>query len=116
KTTLLEGSVQITSSLPTSTSLRGRNSASRGDLPVRDPYTTRGEAIVLKPGQQATLKGEAIQVKQVDPELATAWKNNKFIFESQQISEIMRMVARWYDVEIVYSGEVPQDRYSGTVS
>jgi transmembrane sensor len=74
-----------------------------------------GKAI-LKPGQQALLKGAAISINETDTEQAVAWKNNKFMFDHEDISGIMRMVARWYDVEVIYSGGITQEKFTGSVS
>ena len=72
--------------------------------------------VVLRPNQQSTLRGESLKVEQVDAELAVAWKNNQFIFEKEDIRYIMRMISRWYNVEIVYHGELPSTTFSGGVS
>ncbi|POY37932.1 anti-sigma factor [Solitalea longa] len=89
KTTLLEGSIKLTSD---------------------------NISEILSPGEQAVSQNGKLNVQAVDAELAVAWKYNKFVFDSQQITEIMRMVARWYDVEVIYNGPIPEDLYSGTVS
>jgi transmembrane sensor len=72
--------------------------------------------VVLKPNQQSTFRGGSLKVEEVDPELAVAWKNNQFIFEKEDIRYIMRMISRWYNVEIVYHGELPSTTFSGGVS
>lgn len=72
--------------------------------------------VILKPNQQSSLNGTHIKVENVDPELAIAWKNNQFIFEQDDIRYIMRMISRWYNVEIVYQGELPITTFSGAVS
>jgi transmembrane sensor len=72
--------------------------------------------VVLKPNQQSTLRGGSLKVEEVDAELAGAWKNNQFIFEKEDIRYIMRMISRWYNVEIVYQGELPSTTFSGGVS
>jgi transmembrane sensor len=72
--------------------------------------------VVLKPNQQSTLREGSLKVEEVDAELAVAWKNNQFIFEKEDIRYIMRMISRWYNVEIVYHGELPSTTFSGGVS
>jgi len=72
--------------------------------------------IKLKPNQQAVLINNTIKVTTIDPEQAIAWKNNKFMFESQDIREIMTIIARWYNVKVVYEGPVPEDKFGGSVS
>lgn len=65
-----------------------------------------GESKTLQPGQQAIL-GETLQVANVDPMLAVDWKNGNFYFNDESIYSIMRKLARWYDIEVIYQGNVP---------
>jgi len=71
---------------------------------------------IIKPGQQASGSGLNIIISNVDTELAVAWKNNKFMFEKENIQSIMNKIKRWYNVEIFYSGEVSKQLYTGSVS
>lgn len=71
---------------------------------------------VLKPGDQAVLNPHALSVNRVDTERAVAWKNNKFLFENDDIQYIMRMISRWYDVDVLYTGEIPTEKFGGGVS
>lgn len=89
KTTLLEGSVKV---------------------------SAWDNSNVLKPGQQAKLYDGKIQISETDTDLAVAWKNNEFVVESEHIETIMKMIARWYNVEVVYIGEKTSQRFSGKVS
>lgn len=90
KTTLVEGSVKVKNS--------------------------NGLSKILKPGEQSALSGNEIEIRTVDPELAIAWKNNLFIFDSNDIRHVMRMIARWYDVDVKFKGPIPDDRFGGSVS
>ncbi|HMI01688.1 MAG TPA: FecR domain-containing protein [Pedobacter sp.] len=101
KTTLLEGSVRVYN-LPE---------------PGKDYETLADRMVLLKPNQQSVLAGSnRLAVTDIDPEAAVAWKNNKFMFDSQSITDIMRMVSRWYNVEVIYTGELPTDKFWGSVS
>jgi len=71
---------------------------------------------ILEPGEQAINTNQKIRVKQVDTEDAIAWKNGKFKFKNENIQDLMRKIARWYDVEVVYDGEMTRKDFSGTVS
>ncbi|TZF82117.1 DUF4974 domain-containing protein [Pedobacter sp. BS3] len=89
KTTLLKGSVAI------------KNAAN---------------SIVLKPGEQAETTLSAIRlVNDPDIDNAIAWKNGKIQFFDADIQSIMRMLSRWYNVEIEYQG-IPASRFGGSVS
>ena len=90
KTTLLEGSVKISNS---------------------------GRARVLVPGEQAQVSNGDLKVtSDVDLEDMISWKNGYFKF-NESLESIMRKVARWYDVEISYAGDIdPSQRFGGKIS
>jgi ferric-dicitrate binding protein FerR (iron transport regulator) len=90
KTTLLEGSVGVSS--------------------------TAGKPVVLKPGQQADLKGSQISViADANTDQVLAWKNNLFNFDNERIEDIMRQLARWYDIDVKYEGALPDKHYFGSI-
>ncbi|MBW8682970.1 FecR family protein [Chitinophaga rhizophila] len=76
--------------------------------------TTSGEA-VLQPGQQAAIR-ETIQVNnQINTGQVTAWKDGIFNFDELGVEEVMRQLARWYDIEVVYEKNVPDIRFYGEI-
>jgi len=89
KTTLLEGSVQVTKN----------NSAS-----------------LLVPGQQAVINNGSnrIVVGDANTTDVMAWKNGYFTFDNDNISGIMRKVSRWYDVSVEYKGNYDDQQFGGT--
>ncbi|WP_217603191.1 FecR domain-containing protein [Chitinophaga sp. GbtcB8] len=90
QTTLLEGSVKLSSN---------------------------NSHLLLKPGQQAILGvNKEFNINQVDPNDAIAWKNGYFLFKNEGIESVMRTIARWYDVDVSYQGDVLKQRLGGTVS
>jgi ferric-dicitrate binding protein FerR (iron transport regulator) len=100
KTTLLEGSVHVTTT--TASIINGVNSFARQ---------------TLKPGQQSVLSNGDIKITVANTEAAIAWKNAMFYFENDNLESIMKRVARWYDVKIIYqSNQVKQELFSGRVS
>lgn len=69
----------------------------------------------LKPGQQAQVAG-VINVKDnVDIDAVMAWKNGQFVLDGTDIKTLMRQVCRWYDVEVEYSGMVPEREFDGSI-
>ncbi|WP_316836506.1 FecR family protein [Pedobacter nutrimenti] len=88
KTTLLEGSVRI---------------------------GTADEQKILKPGEQAIVRASRIKLAKADLEAAVAWKNGEFIFNGESITEVMRILSRWYNVEIEYQGPITKERFEGNV-
>jgi ferric-dicitrate binding protein FerR (iron transport regulator) len=64
------------------------------------------KAIKLSPGQQAAFDnaGELTLNKNVNTDEIIAWKEGYIHFENADLKTILRQVARWYDIEIVYEG------------
>lgn len=78
---------------------------------------TNGSDKILKPGQQSTLTTNNLKVENINNEqLTVAWKEDQFVFDSDDIRYIMRMIARWYDVEVEYQGEIPENKFGGSIS
>lgn len=92
KTTLLEGSVKVVS---------GSNSA------------------FIAPGEQAIINragDETIATHPVNVDKEVAWKNGLFSFDGENIQSIMRQVGRWYNIDVVYDGSMPSEKYFGEIS
>lgn len=89
KTTLLEGSVRLSS-------------------------TT--SSTVLTPGEQGTTDASngRITQKKVNINQVMAWKAGYFIFRDDDIHDIMKQISRWYDVEVVYEGYTTNMKFGGT--
>lgn len=72
------------------------------------------QAVVLKPGQQVEV-GQEMKLQIVDTDEVIAWKNGEFSFNHNSIYEIMRQIARWYEVDVQFEGK--HDAYvSGNIS
>ncbi|WP_440133065.1 FecR family protein [Chitinophaga sancti] len=72
----------------------------------------------LQPGQQAVMDNDnhAITVRPADIKKVTAWKNGVFVFNNTALPAILREVARWYDVDIVYNASPSTELYGGGIS
>lgn len=91
RTTLLEGSVKVSS-------------------------IVNRESAILKPGEQVSIRrpepvegSHASQLSRpirVQTDIVMAWKNGRFFFSGTEISQLMRQLARWYDVEVEYNTEI----------
>ncbi|WP_431294427.1 FecR family protein [Pedobacter sp. P26] len=75
-----------------------------------------GQHHTLLPGQQSQYNLQGFTVKFVDVNSAIDWKNNEFTFDNETLESILRKVARWYDVEIVYEGKNRSKLFWGSVS
>lgn len=94
RTTLLEGSVKVSTGARTS-----------------------GENIQqLNPGQQSRISrispGKVVvvpaNIKQV-----MAWKNGYFHFENDNLPTVMRQLSRWYDIDVIYQVDRMDDEFFG---
>lgn len=95
RTTLLEGSVKV--SRPAAPGADGTRLLVPGE-----------EAIVTSGASQAS-----ITVRPADTDVALAWKSGLFNFRNADIHTIMREIARWYNVRIVYESQIPERSFSG---
>jgi len=89
KTTLLEGSVKVSS----------------------------GKSVkILKPGEQSVADGNGVirLASDVDTDDETAWKNGLFQFNNANLKSILSQLERWYDINIDYS-TIPDKKYNGMV-
>jgi transmembrane sensor len=116
KTTLLEGSVRVSS-------LRGGTHETSSGQAVRqshDEIATSRRAprndVILKPNQQAVLTANKLDVITANIEQILAWKNGQFAFQKQSLQEIMWGISRWYDVEVVFEPGFESIPFTGSVS
>lgn len=74
--------------------------------------------VLLTPGNQALLNNATnlITVQKANLEEVLAWKNGYFNFQDEDIHSIMRKVARWYNVEVVYDAGFGAMHFDGTLS
>lgn len=77
-----------------------------------------GHEAFLNPGQEAitTASNSDIKVKEADLDIAFAWRNGLFLYDNESLESIMRKVARWYDVEVVYEGADRNKLFGGGIS
>ena len=60
--------------------------------------------IVLLPNQQSimTKRDGEILTRNVDVREAIAWKSGKFYFHNESMSNIMKILSRWYDINVFF--------------
>ena len=108
KTTLLEGRISI------------------------KPLANQQKPTIINPGQQAAVtlssarpepaegsKGARAGVTvsdDIDVDQVIAWKNDLLSFQHSDIKTLMRSVERWYDINVVYEGNLPERTFSGKFS
>ncbi|MCX2452193.1 DUF4974 domain-containing protein [Pedobacter sp. PLR] len=70
---------------------------------------TTEKVTIVKPDQEAIFNGKDFKLKEVDPELALAWKNGMFVFPDERLELIMKQISRWYNVKVEYEDEALKD-------
>lgn len=78
--------------------------------------SAQGMGQLLVPGQESVLSGGNLRVGQADLEEALSWKNGYFRFNDENIQSIMRKLARWYDIEVIYTVNAPTGGLNGKMS
>jgi ferric-dicitrate binding protein FerR (iron transport regulator) len=77
------------------------------------------ETVRLHPGEQLKINnsdGASRVINDVDVDGVIAWKNGVFQFGQADIRTMMRQLARWYDVEVSYTGKIEERHLGGFIS
>ena len=85
-----------------------------GSVRVKSTVVHHPAAVILLPGQQAQQNGE-LRVQQANIEQVLAWKNGYFNFNGLTLQEILRSIARWYDMDVVYEGTIAPEKFGGSI-
>ena len=70
---------------------------------------SKGQEVILNPGEQSCLKDGNLTVAKVNTTLFTAWHKGIFIFQDQPLENILNTLARWYNIDIFYTNENLKD-------
>ena len=86
-----------------------RTTLVRGSVKISSEVS--GESVVLHPGEQSALnRGDhSMLVSEVDVSYAMAWKEGRLRFKEKPLKEVMKIISRWYDVDVVYEDEEVKD-------
>ncbi len=70
--------------------------------------TASGTTKLLHPGQQATVafRDKKLTVAEANVNASIFWTRNYFYFNHASLSEVMRQISRWYDVDVKMSEAV----------
>jgi ferric-dicitrate binding protein FerR (iron transport regulator) len=76
-----------------------------------------GNSIIIAPGQQAKQTGDKLSlIKNVNTEYITQWKDGSLAFSGEDIESVMRVIKRFYDVEVVFKGQTTSKaKIEGTI-
>lgn len=90
RTTLLEGSVRVTNKQQTT-------------------------QVTIKPGQQAEGAAGELKISNVDAAASSSWKDGVFVFNHTEIHPLMRQLSRWYNIDVIYQGDIKTRTFSGSI-
>ncbi|CAL1518951.1 FecR domain-containing protein [Chitinophaga sp. MM2321] len=90
-----------------------RTTLLEGAVKVSDGKTSS----MLRPGQQAqlTATGTLAVIDNVDTDEIVAWKNGYFQFTDADMQEVMGKLEKWYDVQVIYEGDIPKRSFGGGI-
>jgi transmembrane sensor len=70
----------------------------------------------LKSGQQMEIINNQLSIiNNPDMEQVMAWKNGLFAFNKAGLQTVMRQLAKWYNVEVEYRGQIPPLTFGGEI-
>jgi ferric-dicitrate binding protein FerR (iron transport regulator) len=79
-------------------------------------FKNKDEEIILAPGQQLIMsKNEGIIISQVDPALASSWKNGVISFVNEPLSIVMRKLERHFDIRVELDQKLSPIKFTGQV-
>lgn len=72
--------------------------------------------LLLKPGEQTINSNGSIKIAVANVGSELAWKEGYFRFTDAPITAVMRELARWYNIEVVYQGKLTSERFNAKIS
>lgn len=91
---------------------------STGKVNLQLQQAPEEKGLILEPGEWAGVAqgGRELSRKAVDPEVYTAWRNNKLIFDKSPLREIAVLLEDNYGYQVVFTDpEVASKRFTGTI-
>jgi len=104
------------------------NISAYGDEPVSSTTLLEGSIrftapqqapVLLTPGEQIRASATTNNISKIkieNPADIIAWKNGRTFFRDADVPAILRMIARWYDVDVRYEGTMATRHITGGIS
>lgn len=80
--------------------------------------SSQGKRQILNPSEQANLNrsNNTIAVTEVDVYNEISWKDGVFSFRKKPLAEIMKVLSRWYDIEVQFENQDSKNaRFNGVL-
>jgi len=78
-----------------------------------------GNKVLLTPGMESVCSRESneLEIRKVNTNLAVAWRSGYFMFNDEDLDNILNVLSRWYGVKFVYDQSVTdKNTFSGRLS
>jgi transmembrane sensor len=85
------------------------------------PSPVEKHSEILTPGMQAAVaygksRSAGMTVKTADTTRVMAWKNGILNLHEMGLGEVMKQISRWYNIDVVYEGNIPEVTFWGEIS
>jgi ferric-dicitrate binding protein FerR (iron transport regulator) len=78
-----------------------------------------GNKVLLNPGMESVCSRESneLEIRHVNTNFAVAWRSGYFMFNDEDLDNILTILSRWYGVKFVYDEPVTdKNTFSGRLS
>jgi len=84
----------------------------KGSVKVSNNKVSR----VLDPGEQAVTGNDKLVVYAIDTSQVLAWKDGFFQFDDADMHTIMQQLSRWYNIEVIFEGNITPRKFYGRIN
>ncbi|WEK35620.1 MAG: DUF4974 domain-containing protein [Candidatus Pseudobacter hemicellulosilyticus] len=113
-TTLLEGAVEVVTAAQLSSALPEKVMLQAGQQ--AQVARTGAAAVPASPNNKVLSSSSIRVISNVDTDKVMAWKNGVFNFDQADLQQVMKQLARWYNLDIEYQQGIPNMRFGGKMS
>lgn len=88
----------------------------QGAVRVSSQVVADNHSVLLQPGLQAVRSDQTFITRKANLKQVLSWKNGLFAFEDMTLTEILREVSRWYDVDVEMLIPAEEAHYGGVIN
>lgn len=71
------------------------------------------QSVLVNAGKSASQENGLLSVREADTDKAIAWRKGLFDFDGDDIRSVGRQLERWYNIEVIYEGNLSNYRFGG---
>jgi transmembrane sensor len=71
---------------------------------------------IIRPGEQTITTNTESKTTKADIESTMAWKNGQFILKGTDLTQLLKQISRWYDVDIEKNNKNANMKFRGSIS